>query len=485
MNSSEDVVAPGSPYMDLLSSSFSSSDRDFTLDDRFSRPTMSQHRLETYHEEDEETEEDEVQQQHAILSPRLRNKLSSINPFRSSASMSTISDRDITPTRTTSPPPQTAATTTTPSNGRLYANPFESRTPSPAPSSSSQSLKKSVLKSNHHAQHRPPPPAPTSSNPYLQQTYPTLSPSPLQPPATIPGLQQGTAFSNVSSFSYKSSSYEHEGSTQGSMSERRNLGARADPSYNLTQSDLTLEGLAERWEAYQGMMAKYYREVPFYRRWTRSKWVLIFTVVVLMAYSIAGLVFAVGFLTKQIEHSVLVLEFHSNLIYLCLAGSVIGIVTGIIGAVGVWRENRVWLSVYNLLLWIVFVLFTAIGYVAFLRAKEFLRASIQNEWNYEYTRQQRLLVQRELKCCGYNSPTSGAAYDLRCFPGTVLPGCHSKYNKFENNTLKDFWMASFALVPVELFVMLAALLCSNHVDNMWRSARPGLVSFKEDKTKWQ
>ncbi|KAG0255593.1 hypothetical protein DFQ27_006184 [Actinomortierella ambigua] len=470
--------------MDLISSSFTSNDRDFMLDDRFSQVSMPQTQRQDIIGEEAADEYDDPQQQ--MLSPRLRNKLSNINPFRSSISTSSISDgSNAVPTRTTSPPPQlaTATTATASSYGRLYTNPFESRSPSPAPSTSSPSMKKSILKNNHHAQHRPPPNpyAYHANSPYTSSSSSVshhhhhggsdaMPPTPLQPPASIPTLQQQGMGVKSNASSYNSSWYDNEGSTQGSPSERQKFGgargAAGDTAYNLTQSDMTLEGLTERWLAYQAVMAKYYQNVPFYRRWTRSKWMLILTVMIMMAYSIAGLVISVGFLTK-----------------LCLAGSALGIVTGIIGTIGIWRENRVWLSVYNLLLWIAFVLYTAIGYVAFLRAKDFLRTNVQNEWLHEYTRQQRLLVQHELKCCGYYDATSAAAYDLRCFPGTVLFGCQHKYNMFEKNTLKDFWMTSFALVPVELFVMIAALLCSNHVDSMWRSARPGLVSFKENKTK--
>ncbi|KAG0230251.1 hypothetical protein BGW41_002566 [Actinomortierella wolfii] len=468
--------------MNLISSSFSANDRDFSLDNRFSLPPATQ----TQVDDEEEEDNSRQRQQQQAWSPRLRNKLSAINPFRSSASVSSMSEMPTgsdTPTRTASPPPAA-------SQGGLYSNPFASRTPSPAPSS--PSLKKSIGKNgsassrqkqrplNPYVNH---PSSPYQSYSQQQNSVSQRHPSPLQPPAPIPGMQQTTALSQVSSYN----SYYEQESTNSSSENRsyRNLGAKGDQSYNLTQSDLTLEGLAERWNAYQAMMAKYYREVPFYRRWTKSKWVLILSVLLLSAYSVAGLVVALGYLTKRIEHAALVLEFHSNMVYLCLVGSVVGIVTAIIGAVGIWREDRVWLSVYNLLLWVVFALNTAIGYIAFLRVKDFLRQTVQKEWVNDYTREQRLLVQREMRCCGYISSKSDAAYDLRCFPGTVLPPCRSKYLRFEGNTLNAFWTASFALVPVELFVMLAALLCANHVDGMWRSARPGLVSFKEEKDKWQ
>lgn len=87
----------------------------------------------------------------------------------------------------------------------------------------------------------------------------------------------------------------------------------------------------------------------------------------------------------------------------------------------------------------------------------------------------------QLKCCGYQDASYYGEYDLRCFPMTNLPGCQHKYNIHEFKLLNECWSASFILVPFQLFVMIAALLCSNHVDAMLRSARPGLKSFKEQQ----
>ena len=69
---------------------------------------------------------------------------------------------------------------------------------------------------------------------------------------------------------------------------------------------------------------------------------------------------------------------------------------------------------------------------------------------------------------------------MRCFPMTNLPGCQHKYNQYEYSLLTSCWTYSFSIVPVQLFVMIVALLCSNHVDGMLRSGRSGLKSFKEE-----
>jgi len=62
-----------------------------------------------------------------------------------------------------------------------------------------------------------------------------------------------------------------------------------------------------------------------------------------------------------------------------------------------------------------------------------------------------------------------------------LPGCQFKYREYEREVLSTSWTASFSILPLQLFVMIVALLCSNHVDSMLRSARPGMKSFKEEK----
>ncbi|KAF9196205.1 hypothetical protein BGZ50_001606 [Haplosporangium sp. Z 11] len=263
------------------------------------------------------------------------------------------------------------------------------------------------------------------------------------------GSSNGHAYSNNVSSTHRSS---------------RNLSPSVDANYNLTQSDLTLDGLSQRWHAYQAVMRKYYAETPFYRRWTKSKWILLFSAILLLAYSGAAFAISLGYMLKM-----------------SLAASASGIVCALIGLVGTLREDRVWLSWYTTLLWPVFTLYVSIGYITFRRTKEHLRDRLRAEWTYTYSREQRLTIQRNLKCCGYLNSNNFGEYDLRCFPMINLPGCVYKYHRFELKLLNMFWTVAFSIVPFHLFVMISALLCSNHVDGMLRSARPGLKSFKEEK----
>ncbi|KAF8978725.1 hypothetical protein BGZ46_006207 [Entomortierella lignicola] len=259
----------------------------------------------------------------------------------------------------------------------------------------------------------------------------------------------------------------------------RNLAVNKDLNYNTAQSDSALEVLADRWNAHQAWWAKQYKEQPFYKIWTKSKWLLLFSAILLLGYSSAAFAIAFGYFDGRYDHAVVVMEFHGNLVYITLFGSALGIFCALLGLVGIFRESRLLLSFYSLLLWPVFGLYVSVGYIAFRRAKNHLRAHLRDEWVHGYTRKQRLIVQRNLKCCGYQDPTWFGEYDLRCFPMINLPGCQHKYNLYEEKLLSTCWTASFALVPFQLFVMIVALLCSNHVNGMLRSGRPGLKSFKD------
>lgn len=44
-----------------------------------------------------------------------------------------------------------------------------------------------------------------------------------------------------------------------------------------------------------------------------------------------------------------------------------------------------------------------------------------------------------------------------------MPGCKARYLHFERDLLKDWYTASFALVPVQIAIILTALLSSNHI----------------------
>lgn len=88
-----------------------------------------------------------------------------------------------------------------------------------------------------------------------------------------------------------------------SRSSAHNLAIGTDRNYNMTQTDMTLEGLAERWNAYQAWWAKQYKEQPFYRIWTRSKWILLFSAVLLLGYSGALFAVSLGYMLGRKSHT--------------------------------------------------------------------------------------------------------------------------------------------------------------------------------------
>ncbi|KAF9126587.1 hypothetical protein BGW39_006508, partial [Mortierella sp. 14UC] len=332
-----------------------------------------------------------------------------------------------------------------------------------------------IAEATRHASHASAPYQPTAqypqSAPYQQQQFQQQQqqqqPVPYRPyqPQPISPFQQPTpafySYDNNNSNDYPSmnrfaggtppsssfnttqvggSGYEQSHSTINSTPRSsRNISPAPEPNYNLIQTDATLEGLAQRWFAYQAVMKKSYADDPFYKRWTRSKWILLFSTLLLLGYSGAIFGLSLSYIIGKAADSPVVMEFHSNLVYLSFAGSVFGIASALVGLVGIFKENRIWLSYYTIVLWPVFALYVAVGYIAFRRAKQHLRAHIKEEWISTYSRDQRLIVQHNLSCCGFQDPTYYAAYDMRCFPMTTLPGCQHKYSLFEKDFLTTLW----------------------------------------------
>lgn len=87
----------------------------------------------------------------------------------------------------------------------------------------------------------------------------------------------------------------------------------------------------------------------------------------------------------------------SSAFLVAMAASIAGIATAAVGLYGIVRENRVWLSWYTFLLWPVFALYGAVGYEAFKGTQSNRRARLRNAWSNTYTREQRLLVQKNVR----------------------------------------------------------------------------------------
>lgn len=85
-------------------------------------------------------------------------------------------------------------------------------------------------------------------------------------------------------------------------------------------------------------------------------------------------------------------------------------------------------------------------------------------WSNKLSVTERQTIQRVLHCCGYYSPYIEAAADsFRCFSRSTLPGCKGSIVDFERKALQYVYICCFAIVPAHLGVIIASLLCSDHI----------------------
>ena len=92
-----------------------------------------------------------------------------------------------------------------------------------------------------------------------------------------------------------------------------------------------------------------------------------------------------------------------------------------------------------------------------------LEGKINAQWSRNLDTEDRLRVQNQLNCCGYFSPFVEATISQTCYARSILPGCKGPYLAFESRLLKLWYKTVFGLVPVQLVIMVAGLLCSNHI----------------------
>ena len=140
-----------------------------------------------------------------------------------------------------------------------------------------------------------------------------------------------------------------------------------------------------------------------------------------------------------------------------------GIITSLIGWSGILLNNRSFLAVYTAALWIVFIFLITPGYVTYKKRTFNLEGKVNKQWSEDLGALGRLAIQNQLECCGYFSPFVEATVSQTCYARSVLPGCKGAYIRYERIALQRWYTTSFALVPLQLFIMVAALLCSNHV----------------------
>jgi hypothetical protein len=141
----------------------------------------------------------------------------------------------------------------------------------------------------------------------------------------------------------------------------------------------------------------------------------------------------------------------------------VGILTAVIGWAGILLNNRSFLAMYTFLTWITFAFLVVPGYITYRRRRLNLEGKVNLQWSRLFSTTDRLLIQDALKCCGYFSPFVEAVISQTCYARSVLPGCKLPYLTFQRLVLQRWYTVVFALVPLQLAVMIAGLLCSNHI----------------------
>ncbi|KAJ7062305.1 hypothetical protein C8F01DRAFT_986808, partial [Mycena amicta] len=201
--------------------------------------------------------------------------------------------------------------------------------------------------------------------------------------------------------------------------------------------------------------------------WTGFKWCLLLSVSSVFIYGGAALIAALmtWFRTWD-QANVMSVADNDLLILITLSGAIL-IFTALVGLSGVLLNARPILAVYTLLLWPALASMAAIGYVAYKRATFALDHKLNLSWSQYYTPVGRLLIQDALHCCGFYSALHEATPSKQCYPRTPLPGCKGKLYRFERGNLILIWESVFSLVLLHLVNMVVALVCANHVTEMF------------------
>ncbi|KAJ7638355.1 hypothetical protein FB45DRAFT_739702 [Roridomyces roridus] len=198
-------------------------------------------------------------------------------------------------------------------------------------------------------------------------------------------------------------------------------------------------------------------------RWTPFKWILFVANIALITYSMLALIFCILTWLNVWNHADVVrVGNRPELIISTIAASA-GVLTSIIGFAGLLLNNRAFLATYTFFLWICFALLVVPGYLTYKMHSFNLEGKINFQWSRTLGPDGRLRVQNQLHCCGYFSPFVEATVTATCYARSILPGCKKEYLHFESIVLKRWYIASFGLVPLHIAIIVAGLLCSNHV----------------------
>ncbi|KJA23081.1 hypothetical protein HYPSUDRAFT_1081494 [Hypholoma sublateritium FD-334 SS-4] len=204
-------------------------------------------------------------------------------------------------------------------------------------------------------------------------------------------------------------------------------------------------------------------------RWNKFKWTLFFTNLLasccssLTTYSFVGLIACLLTWFNIWDKADIIRVGTSNELILSTVASIFGILACIVGWAGILLNNRSFLAGYCFLSWVTFAFLLIPGYLTYKRRAFNLEGKINAQWSQDLGSEGRLRIQNVLSCCGYFSPFVEATISQTCYSRSPLPGCKLRYLDFERSALKIWYSAVFGLVPLQLLVMVAGLLCANHV----------------------
>ena len=180
-------------------------------------------------------------------------------------------------------------------------------------------------------------------------------------------------------------------------------------------------------------------------------------------YSLTGLIACLLIHFNVWTHADIIRVGNQEELIISTVAASLAVLTSLIGWSGILLNNRAFLAVYAFLLWICFALLVTPGYITYKKRTFNLEGKINAQWSRDLGLDGRLRIQNQLHCCGYFNPFIEATVSQTCYARSLLPGCKGPYIDFERTILERWYVVVFSCVPFQLAVMVAALLCSNHV----------------------
>ncbi|KAK9723297.1 hypothetical protein K7432_002043, partial [Basidiobolus ranarum] len=171
------------------------------------------------------------------------------------------------------------------------------------------------------------------------------------------------------------------------------------------------------------------------QKWNKSKWFL------LCGYGVMFCIGLVIFLGSMLtwgdgyHRAAVVTVGNMRILIIATIASILTILNSLVAFYGILKNNRKILTMCTIALWPLFALTASCGYLAYKRSLWNLRSKLGTQWR-GFTDDQRLIVQNNLHCCGFQGPLDHAALSNKCYIRSLLPGCFGKYYRFSAMALK-------------------------------------------------